>query len=101
MKNSVPTILLAEDDADDAFFVEHALGKTCDRHRFRRVIDGTEAINYLQRRPPYDHPENYPAPSMLLLDLKMPREDGFDVLQWLQTHSDGALPVIVLTGSIL
>jgi len=101
MKNSLPTILLVDDDSDDAFFVQHALGKTCDRHHFRRVQDGTQAIQYLQRRPPYDHLENYPAPSLLLLDLKTPRQDGFDVLQWLLTHSDGTLPVIVLTGSIL
>jgi DNA-binding response OmpR family regulator len=56
----------------------------------------------LQGKPPYDERQEFPLPDVILLDLKMPQVDGFEVLKWLrsQTHDDVSLtPVIVMSGS--
>ena len=94
------TVLLAEDDADDAELLGVALEKSELPHALRHVADGETAISYLAGEAPYSDREQFPAPAVLLLDLKMPRKNGFEVLQWIR--SSGAwthLPVIILTSS--
>ena len=64
--------------------------------------DGQEAVDYLAGEGPYADRTSYPLPSLLLLDLKMPRMNGFDVLEWLQRRSElSSFPVVVLSGSDL
>jgi CheY-like chemotaxis protein len=99
---SLPVILLVEDDQDDAFLAERALTKTGVPSRVIHLHDGEEAIKYLNSEAPYDRRNAYPVPDIILLDLKMPKATGLDVLTWLQKRPDlASIPVIVLTGSIL
>ncbi len=95
------TILLVEDDDNDAFTVRHALQKCGLPHHIAHARDGEEAINYLSGTTPFSDRAVHPLPSLVLLDLKMPRLSGFEVLSWLQTKPElRSIPVIVLTGSI-
>ena len=97
---NLPFILLAEDDDNDAFGTELAFKKAELAHRMRRVCDGQQAIDYLSGQGDYSDRVRHPTPSLLLMDWKMPRKSGFDVLQWLRAHpSLQHLVVVILTGS--
>src|SRR6059058_439958 len=78
------TILLVEDSPDDAFMVTRALQQAGVSGPVIHVQNGEEAVNYLIGKPPYEDRVKYPIPALVLLDLKMPRLSGFDVLTWLQ-----------------
>ena len=96
------TVLVADDDENDFIILRRAFQKAGLTHRLIHVLDGEAAIDYLSGKAPYADRVRYPAPSLLLLDLKMPRVNGFDVLAWLQSRSDlHALNVIVLSASQL
>lgn len=70
------------------------------RIRVRLCADGREAVDLLAGAPPYDDRVAHPLPDLVLLDLIMPRLDGFGVLEWVRRHPDlRQLPVIVLTSS--
>jgi len=79
-------ILVAEDDPTDAFFLQRAFAKTGVMVGLRFVRDGQEAIDYLRGEPPFADRAVHPLPALLLLDLKMPRLNGFEVLHWLKTQ---------------
>ena len=97
----LPLILLAEDTLLDVFFLRRALMKAALANPIVVVRDGQEAIDYLQGRGTYADRKTYPLPSLLLLDLEMPRVDGFGVLAWLQNQTAfRRLPKVVLSGSI-
>ncbi len=92
-----PIILHAEDDDDDAFFLDRALKFSKLPVDLIRVKDGKEAVDYLERARNSGH-----VPSLLLLDIKMPIMGGFDVLAWLSKNPDlKSLPVAMLSGSLL
>jgi CheY-like chemotaxis protein len=94
-------VLLVEDSPDDAFMVQRALKQAGVAQQVIHLRDGEEAVNYLSGRPPYDDRDKFPVPALVLLDLKMPRLTGLDVLTWLQGRPDLArVPVVVLTGSV-
>jgi CheY-like chemotaxis protein len=93
-------ILLVDDDDADVFLVQRAFTKLQLRVALHVVHDGEEAIAYLSGRDQYADRTRYPLPGLVLLDLKMPRKSGFDVLQWLRSQPTlRRLPVIVLTSS--
>jgi len=98
--STLPLILVAEDQVVDIFFMRRALQKAAVPNPIVVVRDGQEAIDYLEGEGAYADRKTYPLPSLLLLDLEMPRVDGFGVLAWLQTQTafDG-LPKVVLSGS--
>jgi CheY-like chemotaxis protein len=101
MLNAVP-ILLAEDDENDIFLMGRAFDRAGIPNPFLVVRNGQEAIDYLAGTGSYAQRDKFPLPGVLLLDLKMPWMDGFDVLRWLRTqHQFDALPVVVLTSSKL
>lgn len=94
------TILLAEDNDNDALLMRHAFKKAGFTNPLARVHDGEEAINYLAGQGVYADRHAHPFPALLLLDLKMPRRDGFEVLEWIKAQpSLKPLPVTVLTSS--
>jgi len=95
------TILVAEDSEADALVLRLAYSKADLRHTLRFVQDGRQAIDYLRGKPPYSDRQQFPAPDLLLLDLKMPRVGGIEVLQWMQFAGLDRIPVLVLSGSVL
>jgi CheY-like chemotaxis protein len=93
-------ILQVEDDENDVFFLRRALEKAGLAHDLFHVQDGQEAVEYLSGHAPFEDRTKYPFPDLLLLDLKMPRMNGFDVLAWLRAHPElKGPPVVVLSSS--
>jgi len=93
-------ILLAEDDPAHAEIVRRNLENARIANRLVHVSDGQEALDYLYRRGPFADPKRSPRPGLFLLDLRMPRVDGLEVLKTVK--GDAALariPVVVLTTS--
>ena len=94
------TILVAEDDIDDAFFLQRAFQKAGVSTSLQFVKDGQEAIDYLDGEGDFTDRAAYPTPDLLLLDLKMPRINGFQVLEWVrQQPALKRLPVIIFSSS--
>lgn len=101
MNSRLPLVLCAEDEESDAIFLRHAFAKEAIANPLVIVRDGREAVDYLSGTPPYDDRESNPLPALVILDLKMPRLSGFDVLAWLATRSDLAhIPVVILSSSM-
>ena len=95
-------ILLAEDDENDIFLMGRAFDRAGIPNRLIVVRNGQEAIDYLAGTGEYAQRDKYPIPGLVLLDLKMPWMDGFDVLRWLRGHGQfDTLPVVILTSSKL
>ena len=96
------TILIVEDDPNDALILKKALAREGIKHTIQVVPGGQEAINYLQGQGQYSDRSQFPFPSVIFTDLKMPRISGFDVLHWLRTHPEcSVIPVIILSASKL
>ncbi|MBC8875021.1 MAG: response regulator [Planctomycetes bacterium] len=94
------TLLIVEDDPYDAKLIKRAIKKARILNPVQVVEDGEQAIAYLAGHPPYDDRSQFPLPVLMLLDLKLPRKDGFEVLQWLRSQAAlGRLPVVMLTSS--
>ena len=93
-------ILLAEDDENDILLVQRAFKEVHLPNPLQVVRNGEEAIAYLKGVGQYANRADYPLPSLLLLDLKMPGKNGFEVLQWIRSEPTLLnLRVIVLTSS--
>ena len=97
--SAIRTILLAEDSAADAEMAVDALREAHLANPIVHVEDGVEAMDYLLRRGAYaERAEGLPA--VLLLDIKMPRMDGLEVLQQIRSHDKlKTLPVVILSSS--
>jgi CheY-like chemotaxis protein len=94
------TILMADDDPDDFFLARDAFKETGQVSDFLLVVDGEELMDYLYRRGKFTSLENSPLPSLILLDLNMPRKNGREVLA--EIKQDPVLhriPVVVFTTS--
>jgi len=99
--NPTRTVLLVDDNENDVFLMHRAFKKAEFLYPIREVRNGEEAISYLKGEGVYGDREEYPFPSMVLLDLNMPRKNGFDVLAWIQTQPElEYLTVVVTTASI-
>lgn len=86
-------ILHVDDEPDDAFLIRRIFERTYPQTKVVHIESGEGAILYLQNA-------DYATPDLVLLDLKMGRLSGFDVLQWIRTQQRYAsLPVIVLSAS--
>src|SRR5438270_7458616 len=93
-------ILLAEDLADHVLLVRRALDQAGVKNPLFVVRDGEEALEYLYGEGKYANRHEYPLPDLLLLDLKMPKMDGFEVLRVVRGDRRFAtLRIIVLTSS--
>ena len=98
---SSATILLAEDDPNDVILFQRAMGRASSKgYPLKVVRDGEEAISYLSGQTIYANRDLYPLPALLLLDLKMPRKSGLEVLSWLRKQPQlRHLVVVFLTSS--
>jgi two-component system, response regulator len=93
-------ILMADDDEEDRMLARDALREARLANDLRFVTDGEALMAYLRHQPPFAGPGNAPTPGLILLDLKMPKKNGYEVLQ--EIRSDPALrriPVVALTTS--
>lgn len=98
--SAMPTVLLAEDSPDDRFLIERAIGRASTAVSLRVVHDGAQAIDYLAAAGGFADRMRYPMPRLLLLDWKLSRRSGLDVLRWVRARPQlDALPVVVLTAS--
>lgn len=96
------TILVIEDDPNDLFFLKRAFAGVQAQCDMRAVGDGAEAIDYLRGVDDYSDRTRYPLPALILMDLKMPRIDGFEFLAWLRReHELKIIPVVVFSSSNL
>jgi len=95
------SVLLVEDDPADYRFVQRAFERFKDEIKLFRVTNGDDAVAYIAGEGPYENRGVHPFPLVILLDLKLPRRSGFEVLQWLRSQRDSIhrLPVVVLSGS--
>jgi len=93
-------ILLAEDREDDILLIRRALARAYIVNPLQVVRDGEEAVAYLRGEGRYFNRVEYPLPELLLLDLKMPRMDGFEVIKWVREQPElSNLRIVVLTSS--
>jgi CheY-like chemotaxis protein len=99
-QHSPRVVLYVEDDADDFALLKRASRKCGTPFSLQHAEDGDKAIAYLSGSGDYADREEYPFPDLVLLDLRMPRLDGFEVLQWIRDNpATKTLPVVVLAGS--
>ena len=95
-----PAILLVEDEENDILLIQRAFRKAKLSNPVHIVRDGEQAIAYLRGDGAYADRLESPLPTMILLDLKLPRASGHDVLKWLRTQAAlRRIPVVVLTSS--
>ncbi|MBE9157278.1 response regulator [Nodosilinea sp. LEGE 06152] len=98
--NTEHTILLVEDNPKDVFLVQRAARKAGIATPLQVVNDGDAALEYLSGVAPYSDRAAYPIPVFVLLDLKLPRRSGAEVLSWIRQQPYlRRLPVVVLTSS--
>lgn len=99
MSQNAP-ILVVEDDKKDVQLIRRTLSQSGIPNPRHFVQSGEEAISYLLGVEPYADRKKYPLPALVLLDLKLPVMDGFEVLQWIKNHRHfGDLRVVVLTSA--
>ncbi len=93
-------ILLVEDNVDHAEIVMRSFKALHVGHTINHVTDGETALDYLLRRGEYRDPESSPRPHLILLDLRLPKVDGLEVLKEIkQTEELCGIPVVILTSS--
>jgi CheY-like chemotaxis protein len=98
-RSEVLEILLAEDDEDHIFLIQKAISsaKNGIAYRFHVVKDGVECLEYVRQEGRY---QGAPRPDLILLDIKMPKKDGLEVLEELKSDpKTKTIPVIMLTSS--
>ncbi len=98
--NELSIILLVEDNSDDAELIQYAFQKADVRNPLVIVTDGDAAVDYIGRTGAYANREGHPFPELILLDLKLPRRSGFEVLSFVRQHEPTRhTPVVVITSS--
>ncbi|MGZ8900707.1 MAG: response regulator [Limisphaerales bacterium] len=94
------TILHVEDDPNDVLLIDRAIKKSNAITLVRSVGDGDQAVAYLQGVETFSDRDRHPVPDLVLLDLKMPRKSGLEVLGWIREQANyKRLPVVVFTSS--
>lgn len=94
------TVLLVEDDENDRLLIERAFDKGRIANPIKAVTNGEDAVAYLAGTGEFANREQFPLPVLMLLDLKLPRKSGLEVLAWVREQAGlKRLPVVVLTSS--
>ena len=94
-------VVIVDDDPYDAILAEGVISELKPRYPMQILSSGEDLVAYLQGDGLYRDRSRYPLPGLVLLDLKMPKMDGFAVLEWLKAHPEhGAVPIVVLSGFV-
>jgi CheY-like chemotaxis protein len=95
------TILLVEDDLNDIFLVKRAFKMARIQNPLQIVTDGEEAIHYLSGQGKYADRAAFPLPKLIVMDLKMPRLTGFEVLKWVKGDNKPLrrIPIVIVSSS--
>jgi CheY-like chemotaxis protein len=97
---SRPVILLVDDNPHDVVLIRLAFRRVGIIDTIQLVKDGVEAMRYINGEGAYADRHQFPLPTLILLDLKMPQTSGFDVLQWIREQPElGNVVVVVMSGS--
>jgi CheY-like chemotaxis protein len=101
MRNEPFTVLLVEDDLNDIFLVKRAFKMAQIQNPLQVVTDGEEAVHYLRGEGKYADRAAYPLPKLIVMDIKMPRKSGFEVLGWVKGNTPPVrrIPVIIVSSS--
>jgi CheY-like chemotaxis protein len=100
MDDSNYTILVVEDEESDALLLKRAFKRNNILNPVQWVKDGLEAIAYLNGQGVYADRALYPFPEVMILDIKMPRMDGLELLAWIRDHPDfRVIPTIIMSSS--
>lgn len=100
MPASKKTLLYIDDNRDDLFLFQKACSQAAVRFHLESLESGKEAIEYVEGLGRFSDRSEFPIPNIVLLDLKMPPPDGFDILQWIRNESScKRLTVCVFTSS--
>jgi CheY-like chemotaxis protein len=93
-------VLVAEDNPDDALLLRRAIDRAGIRARIKIVRDGEEMLLYLQGLGAYADRSANPLPALMILDIKMPKKTGLEVLEWLAVNPQfSVVPTVVLSSS--
>jgi len=94
------TVLHVEDEPADRMIVSAAFKKAAPNVLLKAAIDGEQAIAYLSGQGVFANRELHPMPLLVLLDIKLPRKSGLEVLEWIRKHPTlKSMPVLMLTSS--
>ncbi len=94
------TVLVVEDSEDDLYLIKMACKRAGIPHELQSVSNGQEAIGYLAGEDAFADRTEHPFPSLVFLDIKLPKRDGHDVLKWIRGEGGFTnLPVVMLTSS--
>jgi CheY-like chemotaxis protein len=100
INTSKTIVLVADDDDDDRMFTKEAFDENFVQHEMYFVKDGVELLDYLKRRNQFADPAISPRPSIILLDLNMPKMDGKEALKEIKTDPQlRSIPIVMLTTS--
>src|SRR5262245_44611809 len=101
MSRRSSVILLVEDNDDDAELTLRALRRNKVANEVVRLADGVEALEYLGANGRFEGRNRYEVPDLVLLDIKLPRVNGLEVLRSMRSDdANGAIPVVVLSSSV-
>jgi len=100
MEGSPITILLVEDEEAHAAIVKRNFNDLKLANKINHVTDGQAALDYLYQRNTYSAPLSSPRPELILLDLRLPKVDGLEVLKTIKTDPElMRIPVVIMTTS--
>jgi CheY-like chemotaxis protein len=99
MSMSETCILQVEDDANEVLLLQHAFERAGITNPIRVATDGQKAIDYLSGTGPFGDRGRYPLPGLILLDLKLPRRSGREVLQWIRARPSFSVIVVIVFAS--
>lgn len=101
MENNQFTVLLVEDDLNDIFLVKRAFKLAEVKNPLQIVTDGQEALLYLKGEGKYADRALYPLPKLMVMDIKMPRKTGFEVLEWVKNSGQPLrrIPIVIVSSS--